>query len=65
VVLPLKGFSAFDSPGKPFYDLKTDQVFVEALKQLLPGNILVREVPAHINDPLVADEVLRVFQKMT
>ncbi len=64
VVLPLKGFSAFDSPGKPFYDLETDQVFIETLKDLLPQKILVKEVPAHINDPLVAHEVSNVFLKI-
>lgn len=64
VVLPLKGFSAFDSPGKPFYDLKTDQVFIEALKGLLPQKILVKEVPTPINDPLFADEVLKIFNKI-
>ncbi len=64
VILPLKGFSAFDSPGKPFFDLKTDQVFVEALKPLLPPDIPVKEVPAHINDPLFAHEVLNVFRNL-
>ena len=64
VVLPLKGFSAFDSPGKPFYDLETDQVFIETLKDLLPQKILVKEVPAHINDPLFAHEVSNVFLKI-
>lgn len=64
LILPSKGFSAFDSPGKPFFDLKTDQVFIEAIKNLLPPHITVKEVPAHINDPLVAEEVLKVFSKM-
>jgi uncharacterized protein (UPF0261 family) len=64
VVLPLKGFSAFDSPGKPFYDLKTDQIFNEALKNFLPSTILVKEVPAHINDPLFAHEVSNIFHAL-
>jgi uncharacterized protein (UPF0261 family) len=62
VVLPLGGFSAFDRPGHPFYDLKTDLVFIRTLKKLLPGSIPVKEVPAHINEPLFAQEVFKVFQ---
>jgi uncharacterized protein (UPF0261 family) len=65
LVLPLKGFSAFDSAGNSFFDLKTDQVFNQTLKKLVAPDILVHEVPAHINDPLFAQEVLRVFQKLT
>jgi uncharacterized protein (UPF0261 family) len=64
LILPLKGFSAFDSPGKPFFDLKTDQVFIETIKDLLPRHITIKEVPAHINDPMVAEEVLKVFRQM-
>lgn len=64
VLLPTKGFSAFDSPGKPFFDLKTDQVFIDTLKNLLPQNIPVREVPAHINEPLFGQEVFNSFKEI-
>jgi uncharacterized protein (UPF0261 family) len=64
MVLPLKGFSAFDSPGNAFFDLKTDQVFIQTLKKLVPANILIQEVPAHINEPLFAQEVLKVFRQL-
>jgi uncharacterized protein (UPF0261 family) len=64
VVLPLKGFSAFDRPGNAFFDLKTDQVFNQTLKKLMPSDILVQEVPAHINEPLFAQEVLKVFHRL-
>jgi uncharacterized protein (UPF0261 family) len=64
LILPLQGFSAFDSPGKPFYDLKTDAVFIEAIKKQVPKNIPVKEVPAHINDPLFAEWVLKTFREL-
>jgi uncharacterized protein (UPF0261 family) len=64
LLLPMQGFSAFDSPGKPFYDLKTDAVFIETIKKQLPKNIPVKEVPAHINDPLFAEWVLKTFREL-
>ncbi len=65
LLLPSKGFSVFDSPGKSFFDLATDRVFIEAIKQSAPSGIKLKEVPAHINDPRFAEEVLRTFWEIT
>jgi uncharacterized protein (UPF0261 family) len=65
LLLPSKGFSVFDSPGKSFFDLATDRVFIEAIKQSAPSGIKLKEVPAHINDPMFAEEVLRTFWEIT
>jgi len=65
LLLPSKGFSVFDSPGKSFFDLSIDRVFIEAIKQSAPSGIRIKEVPAHINDPRFAEEVLRTFWEMT
>ena len=65
LLLPSKGFSVFDSPGKPFFDLSIDRVFIEAVKKMVPKGIRVKEVPAHVNDPLFAEEVLKSFREIT
>ncbi|RLA78228.1 MAG: UPF0261 family protein, partial [Deltaproteobacteria bacterium] len=60
VVIPLKGFSAWDKEGGPFYDPEADRAFVRALKEELDA-IELKEVDLHINDPefarLLAEEV--------
>jgi uncharacterized protein (UPF0261 family) len=65
LLLPARGFSVFDSPGKPFFDLTVDRVFIETVKRMVPKGIRVKEVPAHINDPLFAEEVLTAFRAIT
>ena len=65
LLLPSGGYSAFDSPGKSFFDLSIDRVFIEAIKQSAPPGIKIKEVPAHINDPQFAEEVLRTFGEIT
>lgn len=65
LLLPAKGFSVFDSQGKSFFDLSIDRVFIEAIKQSAPPGIKIKEVPAHINDPQFAEEVLRTFWEIT
>jgi uncharacterized protein (UPF0261 family) len=65
LLLPSKGFSVFDSPGKPFFDLAIDRVFIEAIKKMVPKGVLVKEVSAHVNDPLFAEAVLQAFREIT
>jgi uncharacterized protein (UPF0261 family) len=65
LLIPALGFSAFDSPGKPLYDLETDRVFIESIKRRIPPNIILKEIEAHINDPLFAREVFGTFSQLT
>ncbi|MEI8181582.1 MAG: Tm-1-like ATP-binding domain-containing protein [Desulfomonile sp.] len=52
IMIPLKGWSKADSPGGPFYDPETNQVFVSRLKEQLSGShVRILEVDANINDP--------------
>jgi uncharacterized protein (UPF0261 family) len=32
---------------------------------MVPKGVLVKEVPAHVNDPLFAEEVLKAFLEIT
>jgi uncharacterized protein (UPF0261 family) len=55
VLLPLKGLSAIDSPGGPFWWPEADQALFAALKQNLREDIRVLELDCNINDPIFAE----------
>ncbi len=70
VFIPLRGFSAIDVEGKPFYDPEADRALIEALKANLAPHIEVHEWDTDINDPAFAramaarlDELIRSQQK--
>jgi len=64
VVIPKRGFSAFDFPGGPFYDPDADASFIDTLKSGLKEFVPVIEVDAHINDPAFSDKVFEVFMEL-
>jgi uncharacterized protein (UPF0261 family) len=61
VYIPLRGFSAIDSPGQPFYFPEANRAFIEALKTNLPSRIPVIEKDMHINDPSFARETAQAL----
>jgi uncharacterized protein (UPF0261 family) len=61
VFIPLRGFSAVDAEGQPFFDAEADRAFVEALKNSLPPRIPVIEKEAHINDPSFARDLVKAL----
>jgi uncharacterized protein (UPF0261 family) len=61
VYIPLRGFSAMDSPGQPFYFPEANRAFIEALKTNLPPGIPVIEKDLHINDPSFARAVAQAL----
>ncbi len=69
VFIPLRGFSAIDVEGKPFYDPEADRALIESLKANLAPHIEVHEWDTDINDPAFAramaarlDELIRSQQ---
>lgn len=54
VIIPLKGWSKADGVGAPFYDPAANEAFVNQLKKSAHGNVVIKEVDAHINDPACA-----------
>jgi uncharacterized protein (UPF0261 family) len=62
VMLPLRGVSMLDAEGKPFHDPGADRALFTSIVERAAGNIRIREVDAHINDPdfarAMADELL-------
>jgi uncharacterized protein (UPF0261 family) len=57
VMIPLRGVSALDAPGGPFFDPAADRALFETLADGLTGRPFVRVLvrDEHINDPAFAD----------
>jgi len=66
-LLPLRGVSAIDAPGQPFYDPEGDAALFEAIRsgwQSAPNRLLV-ELDLHINDPAFAAALVENFREIT
>ena len=61
VYIPLRGFSAIDFAGQPFYLPEANRAFAETLKKNLPSRIPVIEKNLHINDPSFARETAQAL----
>jgi uncharacterized protein (UPF0261 family) len=49
--VPLKGVSAIDVEGGPFYDPAADDALFQALRENLSANVELHELEHNINDP--------------
>ena len=66
-LLPLKGISAIDAPGKPFHDPQADAALFVAIREgwaPAPHRKLL-EIDAHINDAAFAVACVKVFRAIT
>lgn len=66
-LLPLRGVSAIDAPGKPFHDPEADAALFAAVRESwkpAPNRRLI-EVDAHINDPAFAEASVHAFHDIT
>lgn len=57
VLLPLRGVSALDRQGQPFYDAEADAALFNALRAHAGKNVSIVELDLHINDPEFADAI--------
>lgn len=64
VVLPLRGFSAYDIAGGPFFDPAADAAFCETLAARLHPRIRLERIDAHINDAICADRAASLLVDM-
>jgi uncharacterized protein (UPF0261 family) len=62
--VPLKGFSNHDSPQGHIQDLSVPPLFADYARQVMPGNVEVRVLDCHINDPEFAAEVMATAKSM-
>jgi uncharacterized protein (UPF0261 family) len=58
VVIPLKGWSSIDSPGRPTYDPEEDAIFIKELSRRLKKEIEVIQADANMEDPEFAKAVI-------
>lgn len=65
-LLPLGGVSALDAPGQPFWNPAADAALFDALRRDVRQTEQRRlvDVPAHINDPAFAAEVVRQLREI-
>jgi uncharacterized protein (UPF0261 family) len=64
VVVPLKGFSAYDSPSGPWHDPEADNAFIQALKSNLSPEIAYLEIDVHINSEDFCKAAVEVLLRM-
>ena len=66
-LLPLRGVSAIDAPGKPFHDPEADAALFDAIRsgwQAAPHRTLI-EIDTHINDPAFAAAAVHAYRDIT
>lgn len=62
LLIPLKGVSALDAPGRPFEDTAADQALVSAIEETLDpalSHVRLVKTPFHLNDPEFAEQAAR------
>ncbi|MEZ4777634.1 MAG: Tm-1-like ATP-binding domain-containing protein [Bacteroidia bacterium] len=65
-LLPEKGVSLIDSPGKPFYDPEANQALFETLEKhvIQTENRQIIRLPYEINDPAFAEALIESFNQL-
>jgi uncharacterized protein (UPF0261 family) len=65
ILLPLRGVSAIDATGQPFYDPEADEALFDAIRST--ARVQLIELDAHINDPefaaLAASELVALMRR--
>ncbi|KAH9319523.1 hypothetical protein KI387_021292, partial [Taxus chinensis] len=66
ILLPEKGVSALDAPGKPFYDPKATGTLIDELERSIKktSDRQVRRFPYHMNDPEFATALMDAFMEI-
>jgi len=64
MLIPMDGFSAFDSKEGPLYDPDAPQLFAKTLQAHLNDQMMVSLLPCHINDPEFALAILKAFDQL-
>ena len=64
ILIPMDGFSAFDSKEGPLYDPDAPQLFAKTLQEHLNDQMTVSLLPYHINDPEFAVAILEAIDQL-
>ena len=65
IIIPKKGYSAYDSEGEVFFDPIADRAFVENLEKNVISRISVIKYDLHINDKLFAKRLVENFLRIS
>jgi uncharacterized protein (UPF0261 family) len=65
-LIPDKGVSAIDAPGKPFHDPDADAALFDILEQnlVMTGDRRIERLPYHINDPEFSAALVQRFREI-
>ena len=58
------GFSMYCLKGDPFYDPDSNKIFIETFKKHLNSQITVKEIDAHINEPVFAEKAVSALMEI-
>ncbi len=64
ILIPMAGFSAFDSKQGPLYDPQAPQLFARTLQAYLNDHRTVSLLPYHVNDSEFAAAILEAFYQL-
>ncbi|HWG41628.1 MAG TPA: Tm-1-like ATP-binding domain-containing protein [Gemmataceae bacterium] len=64
VLVPLKGVSALDAEGKPFWWPEADAALFQSLRNWMSPHVRLIELDLHINDPVFAETSVRTLLEM-
>ncbi len=64
ILLPLRGVSALDREGQPFWDPEADFALFQSIRNWLSPHVRLLERDLHINEPAFAEEAVQVLLKM-
>jgi uncharacterized protein (UPF0261 family) len=63
-MVPLRGVSAIDAPGKPFYWPEADAALFQSLRQWMSPHVRLVELDHHVNDPEFAAAAARTLLEL-
>ena len=64
VWVPMKGLSAFDSPGGPLYDPAGPEIFTDTFKANAGKKSCLNQSPHHINDPEFTENIFTALRQL-
>lgn len=64
ILIPLGGFSAFDSEQGPLHDPEAPHRFAEAMRKEIKEDVDLQTLPYHINDPEFAASVVQTLANL-
>jgi uncharacterized protein (UPF0261 family) len=64
ILVPLNGFSAFDSPQGPLPDPQAPELFAQVVQENLANQNNLKLLPHHINDPEFSRAIIEAFDDL-